>query len=160
MMAPESDMDEENVEFYDSLHTRGYDGALYLPLFGRVVESIRDYGSRALLEVGCGSGFLAEMLLREHSGTYRGFDFSTVAIRNARNRTGRPELFFVVIMIRSRAPRYWSILMAISMPFGSGAMEHGAFARSQTSIMTGTSVSFGGPRKWRLGMASSSTSVR
>lgn len=35
------------------------------------------------------------MLLREHPGNYRGFDFSSAAIRNAGRRTGRPDLFFV-----------------------------------------------------------------
>src|SRR5882762_7172620 len=108
----ESVMDEQGVDFYDSLHTGGYDGARYLPLFRKVVQNIRDRGSRSLLEVGCGSGFLAEMLLREHAGVYRGFDFSTVAIRNAGYRTGRPELFCVgdALDARSYACDYDTIL--------------------------------------------------
>ncbi len=85
-------------DFYDSVHAEinqsvartRYDG-----LFRKVVANIRNHGSRSILEVGCGSGFLAKMILQEYDGIYRGFDFSAEAIRNAGCRTGRPELFFV-----------------------------------------------------------------
>jgi ribosomal protein L11 methylase PrmA len=63
----------------------------------KVVSCTRGHGSRSILEVGCGNGFLAEMILREHSGSYRGFDFSPVAVRNASRRTGRHEIFFVAL---------------------------------------------------------------
>jgi SAM-dependent methyltransferase len=84
------------ADFYDRLHTEAdcpETPALYKPLFRQVVKTLGDCGSRTVLEVGCGSGFLAEMILREHAATYRGFDFSPVAIRNAGRRTGHPELF-------------------------------------------------------------------
>lgn len=105
-------MHQQGVDFYDRLHTEGYSGALYLPLFRKVMQNIRDRGSRSILEVGCGSGFLAEMILREHLGIYRGFDFSAVAVCNAGSRTGRPELFFVgdALDIRSYAGDYDTIL--------------------------------------------------
>ena len=86
------------ADFYDSMHAKigqavtrtRYDG-----LFRKIVANIRDHGSRSVLEVGCGSGFLAKMILQEYDGGYRGFDFSAEAIRNASCRTGRPDLFFV-----------------------------------------------------------------
>jgi SAM-dependent methyltransferase len=91
-------MQQQGPEFYNRLHA-GLDhaktGAAYQPLFRKVVGNIREHGSRSILEVGCGSGPLARMILREHKGTYRGFDFSSEAIRNAGACTERPELFFV-----------------------------------------------------------------
>jgi cyclopropane fatty-acyl-phospholipid synthase-like methyltransferase len=85
-------------DFYDNMHAEigqsvtrtRYDG-----LFRKIVANVRDHGSRSILEVGCGSGFLAKMILQEYSGAYRGFDFSAEAIRNAGSRTGHPELFSV-----------------------------------------------------------------
>ena len=91
-------MGELPAEFYDQLHTEtnvSVTSARYYRLFRKVVAAVRNRGSRSVLEVGCGSGFLAQMLLREHPGHYRGFDFSAVAVRNASHRAARPELFFV-----------------------------------------------------------------
>ena len=88
---------QREAEFYDRIHSENYGPetrALYYPLLRRVVGCIRDHGSRSILEVGCGSGFLAEMILREYAVNYSGFDFSEVAVHNAGNRTGRSELFF------------------------------------------------------------------
>src|SRR5215470_13332963 len=84
------------ADFYDRIHiqaNRPETLALYRPLFQKVARAVRVLGSRSILEVGCGNGFLASILLREYDGAYRGFDFSPVAIRNAGDRTGRPELF-------------------------------------------------------------------
>jgi SAM-dependent methyltransferase len=88
---------EEGVDFYDSLHSESNvpeTRALYYPLLRKVVENLQGHGSRLILEVGCGNGFLAEMILLEHADAYRGFDFSPIAVQNASGRTGRPELFF------------------------------------------------------------------
>ncbi len=92
-----SQMRQQGAEFYDCVHTESNipaTRALYYPLMRKVVESIQDHGSCSILEVGCGNGFLAEMLLQENRVSYRGFDFSPVAVRNAADRTGHPELFF------------------------------------------------------------------
>jgi SAM-dependent methyltransferase len=48
-----------------------------------------------VLEVGCGSGSFAHLLLQRSSIAYHGFDFSAEAIRRAGQRTGRPELFSI-----------------------------------------------------------------
>src|SRR5260370_41478348 len=75
-----------------------YDG-----VFRKVVSNIRNHGSRSILEVGCGSGFLAKKILQEYNGISSGFDFSAEAIGNASYRTGRPELFFVGDALDSRS---------------------------------------------------------
>jgi SAM-dependent methyltransferase len=88
---------EQRADFYDHLHAESNIAdtrALYYPLLQRVLDNVRDHGSRSILEVGAGNGFLAELILQEPRCVYRGFDFSSVAIRNAGNRTRRPELFF------------------------------------------------------------------
>jgi len=93
----DSNMRELGPDFYDRVHTDSNtpeNRALYYPLFQRVSKGIQDRGSRSILEVGCGNGFLAEIILQRHNCTYRGFDFSPIAVRNAGCRTGRPELFF------------------------------------------------------------------
>ena len=87
---------QQGPDFYDHVHTdsnTSENRALYYPLFQRVLKTIQDRGSRSILEVGCGSGFLAEIILQQYHGAYRGFDFSPVAIHNAGSRTGRPDLF-------------------------------------------------------------------
>jgi SAM-dependent methyltransferase len=89
---------QEGVEFYDRLHSESNIPAtrsLYYPLLRKVVENCQGHGSRSILEVGCGNGFLAEMILLEHACAYRGFDFSQIAVQNASGRSGCPELFFL-----------------------------------------------------------------
>jgi cyclopropane fatty-acyl-phospholipid synthase-like methyltransferase len=89
---------EKATEFYDRLHSKLNDDsarAIYYPLFREVVNQIRLHGSRSVLEVGCGNGFLGEMVMQRSKAAYRGFDFSEVAVKNAGRRTGQPKAFFV-----------------------------------------------------------------
>ncbi len=84
------------AEYYDELYLTGdraYDRPLtspYYPLYRKVVELIGQAGARDVLEVGCGSGTLAGMLIAQGL-RYRGFDFSPAAIAKAeqRNPQGR-----------------------------------------------------------------------
>ena len=115
-------------DFYDSMHAEidhsvtrtRYDG-----LFRKIVANIRDHGSRSVLEVGCGSGFLAKMILQQYDGAYRGFDFSAEAIRNASSRTGRPGLFFVgdALDSRSYAGDYDTIVSTEMLEHVDGDLE-------------------------------------
>ena len=85
-------------DFYDRIHADVDDDVTsrrYAALFRKAITSVLEQDSRSVLEVGCGGGFLARMLLREYAGAYRGFDFSPVAVHNAGRRTGRPELVAV-----------------------------------------------------------------
>ena len=91
-------MRQLDADFYDDMHAQvdtSVTRTRYDKLFNKIVANIRQHGSRSILEVGCGSGFLAKMILQEFNGVYRGFDFSSQAVRNAVGRTGRPELFSV-----------------------------------------------------------------
>jgi 2-polyprenyl-3-methyl-5-hydroxy-6-metoxy-1,4-benzoquinol methylase len=85
---------QADVAYYDQLHRDEsvYDLPVerspYYPLFRRIVATLQARGHRRVLEVGCGSGALAELILRT-GAEYRGFDFSATAVDKARARTGR-----------------------------------------------------------------------
>jgi cyclopropane fatty-acyl-phospholipid synthase-like methyltransferase len=88
---------EEPAEFYDDLHgriDRSETKHHYSRLFNEICRALRAHGSRSVLEVGCGSGILACMII-EHGLSYRGFDFSRNAVANASRHSGRPEFFSV-----------------------------------------------------------------
>jgi 2-polyprenyl-3-methyl-5-hydroxy-6-metoxy-1,4-benzoquinol methylase len=92
-------MDEctmHDKKFYDDLYNN--DEAIqqrtlaYLPLFQRVTEIVSRSGMSPVLEVGCGDGILAEMLMQEGI-QYKGFDFHDGAIERAKQRNGTDKHF-------------------------------------------------------------------
>jgi SAM-dependent methyltransferase len=91
-------------ETYDKMYEEGgYEGtydlpyrrSCYYPLFAQVARQLRERRSQRVLEVGCGNGALAQLLMDRYPVTYRGFDFSAVAVAKARKVTSNDELFFV-----------------------------------------------------------------
>lgn len=88
---------EARAEAYDAHHSAGElvspERTIYRALYRTVCLHIGP--SQKVLEVGCGTGGLAQCLLARMRGSYHGFDFSPVAIRRARLRTGRDDCFFV-----------------------------------------------------------------
>lgn len=92
---------EADVAFYESLHENNPiydlppDRSPYFPLFRRIVAEVNRRGFRRVLEVGCGSGALAQLVMERTHAAYEGFDFSANAVRKARARTARPEAFAV-----------------------------------------------------------------
>ena len=81
----------QGKEYYDDMYLhadRTYDRpqtSPYYPLFSKVCELVRDGGFKSVLEVGCGSGVLAEMLIAA-GVRYTGFDISPVGVEKARQR--------------------------------------------------------------------------
>lgn len=92
-------------EQYDDIYAAGgaqgiydlpYWHSGYYPLFRAVWRTLRARACQSVLEVGCGTGGFAHLVLRSQPAmTYRGFDFSPVAVERASTRTGRADLFFV-----------------------------------------------------------------
>lgn len=91
-------------ETYDEIYSSGGSGGIYelpywrspyYPVFTAVLKELRRKKVRRILEVGCGNGALAHMIISKTNIDYRGFDFSPVAIRKAGARTKHPEFFFV-----------------------------------------------------------------
>jgi 2-polyprenyl-3-methyl-5-hydroxy-6-metoxy-1,4-benzoquinol methylase len=89
---------------YDKVYTAGgYDGVYHLPywrsnyypLLRTVLREIRHQRVARVLEVGCGTGWFAQMIFDYTGCEYHGFDFSEVAVQTARRTTGRPDQFAV-----------------------------------------------------------------
>ena len=82
----------EEEGFYD-LH---YSQSHYYPMFAKTLEEVQRTGGKSVIEVGCGSGSFAQMLMdRSDKISYRGFDFSEPGVKKAIERTGRSDLFKV-----------------------------------------------------------------
>lgn len=91
---------EVGATVYDELHTDDESGvptekSIYYPLFRRIADEVERRHIGSVLEVGCGTGRLAEMLMARASVQYLGFDFSPVGTRKAVERTGKPNAFFL-----------------------------------------------------------------
>jgi len=91
---------EANSTVYDTLHAEEaldipLRKSLYYRLYCNVVAKAKKHGLQSILEVGCGTGALAELLMARAAAQYRGFDFSTVGVQVAIKRTGRSDAFFV-----------------------------------------------------------------
>ncbi len=97
---------EAPLEHYDRLYSDDHSGHVtaydrpywdshYYPLYKAALSSAVQIGARKVLEIGCGSGAFAHMLLDRSDLEYHGFDFSAAAIAKAAIRTGRPECFSV-----------------------------------------------------------------
>lgn len=93
----------QSKELYDSMYTEGgfegvynlpYRHSAYYPLFQRVLKVVQESNAQSILEVGCGSGAFAHMVMENTTLDYRGFDFSSVAVEKSKARTGRNDAFF------------------------------------------------------------------
>ena len=73
----------------------------YYPLFSKVIQLVRQERLGSVIEVGCGSGVLAEMLLAA-GVQHHGFDISPAAIEKARRRNPTGD-FFVADATDARA---------------------------------------------------------
>ena len=94
----------ENPDTYDKLFASGgYKNIYSLPywrspyylLFRPILKELSSRNVKSVLEVGCGNGALAHMILEKTKIQYKGFDFSPLAVRGAIDRTGYPEAFYV-----------------------------------------------------------------
>jgi len=85
--------DDEDHDF--TAYDRQYWDSHYYPLYKAVLEEVVRLGGKRVLDVGCGSGSFAHLLLDRSDIDYFGFDFSAAAIAKARTRTARPERFAV-----------------------------------------------------------------
>jgi 2-polyprenyl-3-methyl-5-hydroxy-6-metoxy-1,4-benzoquinol methylase len=80
---------------HEGAYTLHYRRTKYFKLYRAVLRILLREDRRRILEVGCGSGGFAHMLLDRGGFAYRGFDFSAVAVEQAVARTCRDDLFFV-----------------------------------------------------------------
>lgn len=91
---------ERDSMFYDSMYLNSqeyklpYKESTYFPIWKKIVEHFQyQFDNKfstseeiSILEVGCGNGRFAEMLYDNGIKSYKGIDFSAVAIRDAQER--------------------------------------------------------------------------
>lgn len=87
-------------EMYNSQGETGayalpYKSSCYFPLYKHVKKTLLQKKISKILEVGCGAGSFAHYILESSKLTYKGFDFSPVAVLNAKKRTGLNDIFYV-----------------------------------------------------------------
>jgi hypothetical protein len=96
---------EHGPEYYDDAYRSinayhvPYWHSPYYFLWSVIADRIRREGASSVLEVGCGPGQLAELLLEQGVSNYTGVDFSPAAIEIARRRL--PSVEFIVDDARS-----------------------------------------------------------
>lgn len=74
---------EKQADYYSDIYKRGYDTAMYLPIYRAVMQMIGRVSHPRVLELGCGIGDLGRMII-EAGYPYRGFDFSAEAVGQCR----------------------------------------------------------------------------
>ncbi len=92
---------EEPAEYYNEMFRTGGKNQVYFkaaedyPHAAKIWKHIMEcLGTNArILELGCGPGHFAELLVKKQHIYLRGIDFSEEAIRMARERTGFKDLF-------------------------------------------------------------------
>ena len=97
---PEPEGVEKSSDYYDEIYANSeeyqldYYHSRYYFLWTVIADRIRQSGLDEVLEIGCGSGQLACLLLDQGVKRYTGLDFSATAIEMARRRS--PEATFLV----------------------------------------------------------------
>jgi 2-polyprenyl-3-methyl-5-hydroxy-6-metoxy-1,4-benzoquinol methylase len=95
---------EHDSSSYDNMYQTGgcqgvynlpYFRSWYYPLFKQVARELLQHKAKKILEVGCGNGTLASMLLTKYDFDYKGFDFSRIGVEKAIATNGRKECFFM-----------------------------------------------------------------
>ena len=96
MPRPESDPSVYNDMYLHDDRTYDDPGrSPYMPMFRAVVQEARRRKLRAILEVGCGSGTLAQMLITDAKVEYAGFDIADEGVKKARLKNPDRGTFFV-----------------------------------------------------------------
>lgn len=73
---------EKGADYYDDIFRRDYNEQTREFLYNQVFTKLRSLNNPRVLEIGCGTGYLARMII-EKNIPYRGFDFSGEAIKKA-----------------------------------------------------------------------------
>lgn len=112
-------------ETYDSQYAAGGHARIYhlphwrspyLPLFKTALSELKQRRVSHVLDVGCGNGRFAHILLTRSDLSYSGFDFSQVAVEMARQYTGRAELFQVGDALRPESyDRHYDAIVCLEV---------------------------------------------
>ncbi len=98
-----SDKKLQVKETYDAMFKTGgwegvydlpYNRSHYYPMYKAVLKTLKEIDANSILEVGCGTGAFATLLLDKARFKYKGFDFSDVAIDRARSKVNDGSIFY------------------------------------------------------------------
>ncbi len=90
-------------ETYDAMFKTGgwegvydlpYNRSHYYPMYKAVLKALKGIAATSILEVGCGTGTFATLLLEKTKLKYKGFDFSGVAIERAKSKVDDGSIFY------------------------------------------------------------------
>ncbi|QOY34207.1 class I SAM-dependent methyltransferase [Anaerobacillus isosaccharinicus] len=96
---------EKKEVFYETVYKSGgsraiyhkhYSKSIYLPIWEKALRTILEKGNPFILEVGCGPGQFANLLFDHGLENYRGFDFSSTAIKLAKQTNAKYQTRFSV----------------------------------------------------------------
>ncbi|MDQ7733395.1 class I SAM-dependent methyltransferase [Halomonas sp. SpR1] len=89
---------EVSYRFYDAVYENSdkyassSDNSIYVPAWNAVLQYFQDNEFLSVVDIGCGPGQFAEFAIKRlPSLNYTGFDYSSVAISQAKNRTKGAE---------------------------------------------------------------------
>ncbi len=81
---------------YKNLYHKSYKESLYLPLWEKALELVKEVKEPKIIEIGCGAGQFANLLFDHGIFEYKGIDYSQEAISLAKRTNERfAEFFFV-----------------------------------------------------------------
>ncbi len=73
---------EQPASYYDAIYAKGYDTARYHRLYAKILSHLKNFPSPPrILEIGCGTGDLARLLIENGFRHYFGFDFSPEGVK-------------------------------------------------------------------------------
>jgi len=78
--------------YYNLVKSDHYSKSVYYPMWIKALELIKD--KQKILDIGCGRGEFGQMVV-ESRKKYTGFDFSKVAINEAKNLKLKDAYFFI-----------------------------------------------------------------
>lgn len=98
-------MQEVSRHYYDAIyaHSEKYQAdpehSVYLPVWEKVVDILKQEGAQRVLDIGCGPGQFAEYLLHQIPGIkYQGVDYSQTAIEKAQLRCPTAQFYVKDLM--------------------------------------------------------------
>lgn len=119
---------EQSASYYDAIYSKSKEyekpwyESRYLRVWQRMAQKFDK--DRHILDLGCGVGQAAQMLLQEGFKRYRGVDFSLEAILKARSKTIEPSYMFICEDLFAYVAGYDTDFYGISQVFISETLEH------------------------------------
>ena len=114
---------EKGPDYYNKIFEQPYDCSSYAPIYEKILGILKGHGDPAVLEVGCGTGVLAKMLI-DRGFEYRGFDFSEKAIDAALKQSRKIRDQVLVYLGDAYDPAMYGMGPAYQVVIATEVFEH------------------------------------